>query len=144
MDKDEKVYSPSRIVFLFFLFTFVIKDNYITTMMKELWVAEGYDVRYSSYRGFSGDIYAFTDLMSALGIDVDPEEGNDIYLDFEVLKDDWRRAMGELHHEPTSEDIVSALQAMDMSKEQAEEAMARYLESAEPNDEWLHFVYMRS
>lgn len=109
----------------------------------ELWVATEYKVKYYMDGGFYSDIYGFAALMCSLGIELDPEDGTDQSLDFEVRREDWEEAIRTLEKDEQEDDVLSALSQLDMSREDAVEVMKDYLENAQSNDDWLHFAYVR-
>ena len=109
-------------------------------MANKLHVAKTYKVEWGETESFPHGSYEFRRLLNELNVPVSSMA--DDYLDFEVLKTDWRKAINTLGAvNNMTELMVDILKEYRMSKPELVKLFKQYLKEAEPDDEWLHFSF---
>lgn len=118
-------------------------------MGNSLHVAKTYIIEWSDTEAFNHKPYEFRRLLNELNIGV--SEYDDQYLDFEVLKDDWSNAIVRLQNVKDNIDsgvitekcnaVSAILKELDCDINKCIRLFAKYLEVADPNDEWMHFSF---
>lgn len=109
-------------------------------MSRTLYVAKIYKVEWEGTYAFNRKDYEFRMLLNELGVGVCSMADNEDYLDFEVTKEDWQKAVSILS-KPVPQGIKDALAELDCTQEEALEVFKQCLEKAEPDDTWMHFSF---
>lgn len=109
-------------------------------MSRSLHVAKTYKVEWEDTYTFNRKDYEFRMLLNEFGVGVCSMADNEDYLDFEVTKEDWQKAINILSN-PVSQGIKDALDELDYTREEALEVFKQCLDKAEPNDIWMHFSF---
>ena len=125
-------------------------------MGKRLHVATTYKVKWGEKATFNWKVVEFKDLLDFLGAhccDLDPDFTDGYGNDFECPKDEFENAIkalekyvatGELEIEGEAydaEELEEALKAVDKTKEEVLKDLKEYLETAEPDADYLHFAF---
>lgn len=110
-------------------------------MSRTLYVAKTYKVEWEGTYAFNRKDYEFHILLDELGVEVCSMADNEGYLDFEVTKDDWQKAINILSRPTVSDDIKDALDELDCTQEEALIVFKQCLDKAEPDDTWMHFSF---
>jgi hypothetical protein len=117
-------------------------------MSRGLHVATTYKVEWSELTSFRLKSYEFRLLLNELGVGVSSlcSTDDDDYLDFEVKKEDWVKAITQLNSlqcvpEPKRVIIKDLLNQLGVTANEAAVLFSKYLGLAEPDDEWLHFSF---
>lgn len=117
--------------------------------MNALHVAKRWKVEWADVTAFDHKPYEFRKLLYELGICA-VGLNDESYSDFEVLKTDWEKAVYRLesvqvNHQycPTkkSECVIDILKECNCTINDAMDLFKKYLEVAEPDDEWMHFSF---
>lgn len=117
-------------------------------MSRGLHVATVYKVTWSELTSFRLKSYEFRLLLNELGVGVSSlcSTDDDDYLDFEVKKEDWVKAITQLNSlqyvpEPKRVTIKDLLNQLGVTANETAVLFSKYLGLAEPDDEWLHFSF---
>jgi hypothetical protein len=117
-------------------------------MSRGLHVATTYKVEWSDLASFKLKSYEFRLLLNELSVGISSlcSTDDDDYLDFEVKKEDWVRAIVQLNSmqcvpEPQRVAIKDLLDRLGVSANEAAALFSKYLGLAEHDDEWLHFSF---
>ncbi len=112
-------------------------------MGNRLHIARKHIVEYDSMGYFNWQTSEFHNFLTCLNIEVcgsdrcsDPEPW-----DFEISKDDWIEGIRKLKEEPTDDELKDAIQALDYSQTEMVEIMEKYLDAADPNNDYLYFSF---
>ena len=103
-------------------------------MSRTLYVAKTYKVEWEGTYAFNLKDYEFRMLLNELGVEVCSIADNEDYLDFEVTKEDWQKAIDILSKPIVSDGIKDALDNLDCTQEEALEVFKQCLDKAEPDD----------
>lgn len=110
-------------------------------MSRTLYVAKTYKVEWEGTYAFNHKDYEFRILLNELGVGVCSMADNEDYLDFEISKEDWQKAINILSKQTVSDGIKDALDELDCTREEALEVFKKCLDKAEPDDTWMHFSF---
>ena len=111
-------------------------------MSRALHVAKTYKVEWESTEAFNRQSYEFRRLLNELGVGVSSMSAeDDDYLDFEVTKEDWQHAINTLSRPTLTQGVKAMLTILGYTQEQAVEIFKRCLDTAEPEEEWMHFSF---
>ncbi len=109
-----------------------------------LHVAREYKVEYALGDAFNHKCEEFHDLLSALGAEYTGESWD---ADFEVSKDDWKKAIDKLKNLNNLEDpdekaeITECICKLEYSTNEVVERLEYYLKNGDTFDGYLHFSY---
>lgn len=109
-------------------------------MSRTLYVAKTYKVEWEGTYAFNRKDYEFRRLLNELGVAVCGTADDEDYLDFEVTKEDWQKAINIIN-KPVSQGIKDALDELGCTQEEALEVFKQCLDKAEPDDTWMHFSF---
>lgn len=121
--------------------------------MSKLHVAKTYKVEWHDTDAFNHRPYELRILLNELNIPVSSmsSSDDDDFLDFEVLREDWVKAIIRLESTKANVDsglitekcdaILAVLQELNCSLDKVIEIFKSCLEVAEPNDDWMHFSF---
>ena len=109
-------------------------------MSRTLHVAKTYKVEWEGTYAFNRKDYEFRMLLNELGVVVCGTAENEDYLDFEVTKEDWQKAINILSN-PLPKSISDSLAELDITQEEALEVFKQCLDKAESDDTWMHFSF---
>lgn len=110
-------------------------------MSRTLHVAKTYKVEWEDTCAFIRKNYEFRRLLNELGVGVCGMMDNEDYLDFEVTKEDWQKAISILSKPTVSDGIKDALTELDCTQEWALNVFKQCLNKAELDDTWMHFSF---
>lgn len=117
-------------------------------MSRKLHVATTYKVEWSDMSAFNYKSYEFRILLNELNVGVSSmcSTDDDDYLDFEVTKEDWEKAIKQLEYlnfvpEPRRVAIKEQLKDLGVTVKEAAKLFKQLFDIAEPNDTWLHFSF---
>ena len=108
-----------------------------------LHVAKKYEVEYALGDAFNYKCSEFHNFLSACGAEYTGEEWDS---DFEVTKEDWKKAIHMLKclydlDEDEREEIKGAIDDMGSTTDEVIHMLEYYLDKAEPNSDYLHLSY---
>lgn len=121
--------------------------------MSKLHVAKTYKAEWHNTDAFNHRPYELRILLNELNIPVSSmsSSDDDDFLDFEVLRKDWVKAIVRLESTKANVDsglitekcdaILAVLQELNCSLDKVIEIFKSCLEVAEPNDDWMHFSF---
>lgn len=109
-------------------------------MSRTLHIAKTYKVEWEGTLLFNRREYEFSNLLAAL--DIFPNYMfNDDYLDFEITKEDWKKAIATLSEPNVYPSVQHALDELECTREEVLEVFKQCLDKAEPDDTWMHFSF---
>ena len=108
-----------------------------------LHVARVYKVEYALGDAFSYKSEEFHNLLSACGLEY---TGDEYDSDFEVQKDEWRKAIDTLKHlndleDDKREEIKGAINDLASTTDEVVSIMEYYLEPGDPDIDYLHLSF---
>ena len=108
-----------------------------------LHVARVYKVEYALGDAFSYKSEEFHNLLSACGLEY---TGDEYDSDFEVQKDEWRKAIDTLKHlndleDDKREEIKGAIDDLASTTDEVIEMMEYYLNNGDPDIDYLHLSF---
>lgn len=108
-----------------------------------LHVARVYKVEYALGDAFSYKSEEFHNLLSACGLEY---TGDEYDSDFEVQKDEWRKAIDKLKHlndleDDKREEIRGAIDDLASTTDEVVSMMEYYLENGDPDIDYLHLSF---
>ena len=108
-----------------------------------LHVATTYNVEWSNAVGFNHKIQEFYGLLDTCGCEYTNEEFD---VDFEVLKQDWRRVIDKLKELDTlpddeAEEIEMRVKDLQCTTDEVIDKMERLLSMGEPDSDYLHLSF---
>ena len=108
-----------------------------------LHVAKVYKVEYAIGDAFNYKSEEFHNLLSACGVEY---TGDEYDSDFEVTKDEWRKAIEMLKHlydleDNKREEIKGAIDDLASTTDEVVHMMEYYFEHSDPDNDYLHLSF---
>ena len=108
-----------------------------------LHVARVYKVEFALGDAFNYKVEEFPSLLSACDATY---TGESYDADFEVMKEDWKKVIDKLKHlydlpEDERDEIKGAIDDLGSTTDEVIHMLEYFLESAEPNSDYLHLAF---
>ena len=108
-----------------------------------LHVCKMYKVEYAMGDAFNYKSMEFHNLLSACDVEY---SGDEFDSDFEVSKEEWRKAIDKLKHlhdldDDKREEITGAIEDLASTTDEVIHMMEYYLEHGDPDIDYLHLSY---